>query len=217
MGLDQQARIAWPTPAERDYRSPNLKPYAERGGQMKGEQLQNFVEHFLPDQEMPTPGGTCLPNIPSSSRPDAGSTGSAMDSEIAVYCQWAQQAWSRQGRIGGSMCSATGSGEDSSDDTSEDPSEPVDEEEWTPEKRKEEARLEKKRRKLWAYRQRTMGWANPLKWTRPAFWRRLNPEFVDALMNWPPGWTSALEDFGPEEMELWLSRERLLLASLCGE
>ena len=33
----------YPTPAARDYRSPNAKPYAERGGGKKGEQLQNFV------------------------------------------------------------------------------------------------------------------------------------------------------------------------------
>ena len=32
-----------PTPASRDYRSPNAKPYADRGGGKKGEQLQNFV------------------------------------------------------------------------------------------------------------------------------------------------------------------------------
>lgn len=36
---------AWPTPAARDERSPNLKSYKERGGGMKGEQLANFVEH----------------------------------------------------------------------------------------------------------------------------------------------------------------------------
>ena len=32
-----------PTPAARDYRHPNAKPYAERGGGTKGEQLPNFV------------------------------------------------------------------------------------------------------------------------------------------------------------------------------
>ncbi len=31
------------TPAARDYRSPNAKPYAQRGGGTKGEQLPNFV------------------------------------------------------------------------------------------------------------------------------------------------------------------------------
>jgi hypothetical protein len=33
----------WPTPAERDYRHPNAKPYSERGGGKKGEQLPNAV------------------------------------------------------------------------------------------------------------------------------------------------------------------------------
>lgn len=33
----------YPTPAARDYRSPNAKPYADRGGGKKGEQLPNFV------------------------------------------------------------------------------------------------------------------------------------------------------------------------------
>ena len=33
----------YPTPASRDYRSPNAKPYADRGGGKKGEQLPNFV------------------------------------------------------------------------------------------------------------------------------------------------------------------------------
>lgn len=35
----------WPTPAARDYRSPNARPYHERGGGSKGEQLPNFVAH----------------------------------------------------------------------------------------------------------------------------------------------------------------------------
>jgi DNA (cytosine-5)-methyltransferase 1 len=33
----------FPTPAARDYRSPNATPYSERGGGKKGEQLPNFV------------------------------------------------------------------------------------------------------------------------------------------------------------------------------
>jgi hypothetical protein len=38
----------FPTPCARDYRSPNLKPYSERGGGAKGEQLVNFVAHNAP-------------------------------------------------------------------------------------------------------------------------------------------------------------------------
>ena len=36
---------AWATPAARDYRFPNAKTYAERGGGMKGEQLNNQAAH----------------------------------------------------------------------------------------------------------------------------------------------------------------------------
>jgi len=42
----------WPTPASRDYRSANAKPYSERGGGKKGEQLPNAVAHY------PTPTAT---------------------------------------------------------------------------------------------------------------------------------------------------------------
>jgi hypothetical protein len=52
MGLDQQARF-FPTPAARDYRTPNSKSFADRGGGSKGEQLQNFVAHLLPAPQTP--------------------------------------------------------------------------------------------------------------------------------------------------------------------
>ncbi len=69
MGLDQQARLAWPTPAERDHRSPNLKPYSERGGQTKGEQLPNFVSHSFPqDPPTATDGLPSSPSAPGSRR-----------------------------------------------------------------------------------------------------------------------------------------------------
>ena len=48
MGLDQQARF-FPTPAVRDYRTPNAKSYQERTGTTKGEQLPNFLAHSRPD------------------------------------------------------------------------------------------------------------------------------------------------------------------------
>jgi hypothetical protein len=46
--------------------------------------------------------------------------------------------------------------------------------------------------------------------------RRLNPNFVDWLMGWPPGWTSARTGSVAVEMELWLSRQRALLRCLVG-
>src|SRR5215207_10515373 len=50
MGLDQLARHqASPraTPCQRDYRHPNAKPFSERGGGAKGEQLVNQVAHWV--------------------------------------------------------------------------------------------------------------------------------------------------------------------------
>lgn len=40
---DQPPRRMWPTPAHRDFRYPNKRPYSERGGRKKGEQLPNAV------------------------------------------------------------------------------------------------------------------------------------------------------------------------------
>ena len=37
----------WPTPCARDHQGGNLKPYSERGGGTKGEQLPNFVRHHF--------------------------------------------------------------------------------------------------------------------------------------------------------------------------
>ena len=37
----------WPTPASRDYRTPNSQSLQERGQGAKGEQLPNFVEHHF--------------------------------------------------------------------------------------------------------------------------------------------------------------------------
>ena len=51
LNLAQAARL-WPTPAARDYRGANAKPFADRGGGKKGEQLPNAVRH-APD----TPAG----------------------------------------------------------------------------------------------------------------------------------------------------------------
>lgn len=39
---------SWATPATRDYRTPNLGSFADRGGSLKGEQLNNQVIHQGP-------------------------------------------------------------------------------------------------------------------------------------------------------------------------
>lgn len=47
--LDRMAAkwlAGWATPANRDYRTANLKPYSDRGGGKKGEQLNNQVVHL---------------------------------------------------------------------------------------------------------------------------------------------------------------------------
>ena len=47
--LHSASKLAgWATPATRDYRTPNHKAWAERGGGKKGEQLNNQVAHTIP-------------------------------------------------------------------------------------------------------------------------------------------------------------------------
>ncbi len=57
----------FPTPASRDYRTPNKKSFQDRGGGSKGEQLQNFVEHSLPAPA--TQDGPILSERDQTSRP----------------------------------------------------------------------------------------------------------------------------------------------------
>jgi hypothetical protein len=49
--------LAWPTPASRDHRSPNGQSYQDRGGESKGEQLNNFVQHHFLHPDHPTQHG----------------------------------------------------------------------------------------------------------------------------------------------------------------
>lgn len=47
--IQEQAQLAaWATPSQRDYRTPNLGSFADRGGGKKGEQLSNQVIHQGP-------------------------------------------------------------------------------------------------------------------------------------------------------------------------
>jgi hypothetical protein len=51
----------FPTPCARDYRSPNMLPFSERGEGRKGEQLVNFIAHFpTPRAGSSNGGGTGL-------------------------------------------------------------------------------------------------------------------------------------------------------------
>jgi hypothetical protein len=42
----QWPALPWATPAARDFRFANSKPFSERGGGAKGEQLQNLAKHL---------------------------------------------------------------------------------------------------------------------------------------------------------------------------
>ena len=54
----------FPTPAARDYRSPNLLPLSKRGGGRQGEQLPNFIAHcFLLDLMSSSDGPACSDTI----------------------------------------------------------------------------------------------------------------------------------------------------------
>ncbi len=51
---DVTVLTSWPTPAHRDYRFANAKPWSERGGGKKGEQLNNAIVHLLAHWGTPT-------------------------------------------------------------------------------------------------------------------------------------------------------------------
>lgn len=55
-----RASQQWPTPASRDYRTPNSMSLADRGQGTKGEQLPNFVEHHFSRQVLSTLDGRPL-------------------------------------------------------------------------------------------------------------------------------------------------------------
>jgi len=69
MGLDQQARM-FPSPSQRDYRTPNAKAGPDRGMGAKGEQLPNFVRHHFERRQDPQThdGPASSPNTPTSRR-----------------------------------------------------------------------------------------------------------------------------------------------------
>lgn len=65
--LSTVALTSWATPATRDYRFANLKPYQERGGGKKGEQLNNQAVHLA---SWPTPitGDAHLSSTPEAAQ-----------------------------------------------------------------------------------------------------------------------------------------------------
>ena len=71
MGSDQQARIAWVTPASRDWKGANSEIHVTEtgGGRRHMDQLSNQVEHsFLPDHQTETHGEKSSKTAPTSRR-----------------------------------------------------------------------------------------------------------------------------------------------------
>ena len=71
MGLDQQARIAWVTPASRDWKGANSETHVTEtvGGRRHMDQLSNQVEHsFRPAQQTEMHGETSSQPAPTSRR-----------------------------------------------------------------------------------------------------------------------------------------------------
>ncbi len=69
MGLDQRARIAWVTPASRDWKGANSELHVTEtgGGRKHMDQLSNQVEHsFLPAQQTESGGQPSSANAPTS-------------------------------------------------------------------------------------------------------------------------------------------------------
>jgi hypothetical protein len=90
------ATAHFPTPAQRDYRDANAKPYSERGGGSKGEQLQNFIAHsFLQGQPTETRGPRSFPparTLRRLSRASTCSVSTRLLLDTWTYRWWAARA-----------------------------------------------------------------------------------------------------------------------------
>lgn len=90
----------WPTPAARDFRTSNSKPFAERGGGKKGEQLNNAAVHLL--SGWPTPTSTDALRHPSI---EATTTNITLN-HAANLAGWSTPAAAQcKGSTGGGQCS----------------------------------------------------------------------------------------------------------------
>ena len=88
MGLDQQARLQWVTPASRDYKGANSEIHVTEtgGGRKHMDQLSNQVEHsFLPDQPTESDGQPSSPKDRTSRR--------RLNTKFVTWLQGLPQDW----------------------------------------------------------------------------------------------------------------------------
>lgn len=76
-------RAGWATPATRDYRTPNHKPLADRGGGAKGEQLNNQVAHAIP--------GASLSGLPAEA--ETGRSGGLLNPKFSAWLMAIPPEW----------------------------------------------------------------------------------------------------------------------------
>ena len=94
MGLDQQARMQWVTPATRDWKGANSETHVTEtgGGRRHMDQLINQVEHsFLPDQPTENDGQPSSETAPTSPR--------RLNPKFVEWLQGMPEGWTSAGRI----------------------------------------------------------------------------------------------------------------------
>lgn len=94
MGLDQQARLQWVTPAARDHKGANSEAHVTEAGSGRRHmnQLSNQVEHsFLPDQQTETPGEKSSPKGQTSRR--------RLNAKFVEWLQGLPEGWTSPGPI----------------------------------------------------------------------------------------------------------------------
>ena len=246
VGLEMET-VYWPTPAERDHRSPNKLPYSDRGGGTKGEQLANLASFWK------TPHG-------QGNVDEDGHQGGAGGGEFSKQAT----NWATPRAEDSESCGNPPNREDrltgqtrlwAEPDPPEDPSSGI---QWrTPTERDHHPSTRENRTKNHAQIQlahQVESWtaANaepppPSSSPEPAgssprshsdqttpdgptCWcgslgcalvshiRKLNPFFETWLMGWPLFWLLTEPELsGRSEMASWLSKQRSGLSSLCAE
>jgi len=89
MAMKQLQAKMWPTPASRDFRGPNMKPFSERGGGKKGEQLPNAVAH----QMHPTPDAGAAKGRGVQSSGDRSRLGGSLNPQWVEWLMGFPEGW----------------------------------------------------------------------------------------------------------------------------